>query len=78
MIVRVQTRVIVDDSFNYHQLSLPFERGFVVAYASTSYEMCEEFNLIGTKSFHVKASSERFISAGWRCCQNLKFENCTS
>ena len=27
--------------------------------------------------FHAKAKNERFIAAGSRCCQNLKYENFT-
>ena len=33
------------------------------------------FRLLGTNGFHIKAKNERFIAAGSRCCQNLKYEN---
>ena len=34
--------------------------------------------LLGTNGFHVKAEIERFNAEGWRCRQNLKYENFTS
>ena len=36
------------------------------------------FRLLGTNSFHVKAENEGFTAAGFRCRQNLKYENFTS
>ena len=36
------------------------------------------FCFLDTKDLHLKAKNERFSSAGWRCRQNLKYENFTS
>ena len=36
------------------------------------------FRLLGTNGFLVKAKNERFTAAGWRCRQNLKYENFSS
>ena len=45
----------------------------------TLYKIGElHFPWLGTNGFHVKAKSERFTSASFRCRQNLKYENFTS
>ena len=45
----------------------------------TSYKIGKVyFRLPGTNSFEVKTENERFSAAGWRCRQNLKYENFTS
>ena len=36
------------------------------------------FRLLGTYGIHAKAKKERFSAAGFRCRQNLKYENFTS
>ena len=36
------------------------------------------FRSLGTDGFHVKAKSERFTAASFRCRQNRKYENFTS
>ena len=36
------------------------------------------FRLLSTNGFHVKAESEIFTAGGWRCRQNLKYENFAS
>ena len=36
------------------------------------------FRLLGTYGIHVTAKKERFSAAGFRCRQNLKYENFTS
>ena len=41
----------------------------------TWYKVDEvHFRFLGTNGFHVKAENERFIAAGLRCRQNLKYE----
>ena len=35
------------------------------------------FRLLGTNGFYVKAKTERFTTASFRCRQNLKYENFT-
>ena len=45
----------------------------------TLYKIGElHFRVLGTNGFHIKAKTERFIAAGSRCRQNLKYENFTS
>ena len=45
----------------------------------TLYKIGElHFPWLGTTGFHVKAKSERFAAASFRCRQNLKYENFTS
>ena len=45
----------------------------------TLYKIGEgHFHLLGTKGFHAKARSERFIAASSRFRENFKYQNYTS
>ena len=52
----------------YHMMSDHFNIG-------RKLEIGEEyFRLLGANGFHVKVENERFVSAGFRCRQNFKYE----
>ena len=46
---------------------------FVTLYKTGEVPFC----LFGTNGFQVKAENEKFIAVGFRCRQNLKYENFT-